>query len=596
MRIKWFSLIRVCGLLLVLLYHFFKNTFPGGFIGVDVFFTFSGYLITVLLIDEYARNKRINLLAFFRRRFYRIVPPLVLMILCIMPFVYLVRSDFIAGIGRQIAAALGFATNFYEIITGGNYETQFIPHLFVHTWSLAIEVHFYIIWGFLVWWLARQGYDKNKLRSLVFILSAALFALSFGSMFIRAFFVDNVSRIYFSTLSHTYPFFLGAMVATLSGVAETTARFKRNSRLWSVRRTLSVFAGSFSLLLILSLLLDFNSLVTYLFGFFLASFFTVLMIYAARVLHDKTADLKEPLIITFLADISYGMYLFHWPFYIIFSQLLPNVLAVLLTLFFSLVFSALSYYIIEPFIAGKKIRLLGVDFNLTPYKKWLYGTVGFLSALTLVTVIVAPRVGAFETELTVNSLKQAQMNLERTHTLAAGDASALSDVMVIGDSVALRSSDAFASLLPEAQLDASVSRDFDDAFTIFRNHLDSGTLSKVVVLAVGVNSLDQYKEDLDQFVEALPDGYRLVLVTPYNSKNITQVSEVREYELLLAKTYDYLTVADWYQAAVDNPDIWNGTDGVHYSDADEEGANLYVETIQKAVQKAAKHPAKGESE
>ena len=147
MRIKWFSMVRVTGLLLVLLYHFFKTAFPGGFIGVDIFFTFSGYLITALLIDEYAKNKKIDLLGFYKRRFYRIVPPLVLMILIIMPFTYLVRKDYVASIGSQIAAAVGFTTNFYEIITGGNYETQFIPHLFVHTWSLAIEMHFYLIFG-----------------------------------------------------------------------------------------------------------------------------------------------------------------------------------------------------------------------------------------------------------------------------------------------------------------------------------------------------------------------------------------------------------------------------------------------------------------
>ena len=57
MRIKWFSLVRVTGLLLVLLYHFFQKAFPGGFIGVDIFFTFSGFLITALLIDEFARKQ-----------------------------------------------------------------------------------------------------------------------------------------------------------------------------------------------------------------------------------------------------------------------------------------------------------------------------------------------------------------------------------------------------------------------------------------------------------------------------------------------------------------------------------------------------------
>ncbi|HHJ6172159.1 TPA: acyltransferase family protein, partial [Streptococcus pyogenes] len=140
MRIKWFSFVRVTGLLLVLLYHFFKNVFPGGFIGVDIFFTFSGYLITALLIDEYTKKESIDIIGFLKRRFYRIVPPLVLMILLTIPFTFLIKKDFIANIGSQITAVLGFTTNIYEILTGSSYESQFIPHLFVHTWSLAIEV------------------------------------------------------------------------------------------------------------------------------------------------------------------------------------------------------------------------------------------------------------------------------------------------------------------------------------------------------------------------------------------------------------------------------------------------------------------------
>ncbi|MDU5603893.1 MAG: hypothetical protein E6047_04780, partial [Mogibacterium sp.] len=109
MRIKWFSLVRVTGLLLVLLYHFFQKAFPGGFIGVDIFFTFSGFLITALLIDEFARKQEIDYLAFLKRRFYRIVPPLV----------FMVQRDYVASIGTQIAAVFGFVTNFFEMATGG---------------------------------------------------------------------------------------------------------------------------------------------------------------------------------------------------------------------------------------------------------------------------------------------------------------------------------------------------------------------------------------------------------------------------------------------------------------------------------------------
>ena len=69
MRIKWFSLIRITGLLLVLLYHFFQTIFPGGFFGVDVFFTFSGFLITSLLLEEFGKARQIDLLGFLRDGF-----------------------------------------------------------------------------------------------------------------------------------------------------------------------------------------------------------------------------------------------------------------------------------------------------------------------------------------------------------------------------------------------------------------------------------------------------------------------------------------------------------------------------------------------
>ncbi|MGG6796023.1 UNVERIFIED_CONTAM: acetyltransferase [Streptococcus canis] len=591
MRIKWFSFVRVTGLLLVLLYHFFKNTFPGGFIGVDIFFTFSGYLITALLIDEYTKKETIDIIGFLRRRFYRIVPPLVLMVLLTIPFTFLVKSDFIANLGSQIAAVLGFTTNIYEILTGSSYESQFIPHLFVHTWSLAIEVHFYLLWGVFVWLLAKRKDSHKKLRGFLFLMSSGIFAVSFLSMFIRAFVTSNVSLIYFSSLSHSFPFFLGAMFATMTGIKETTVRFQKNVRLWPRQRVIAVMVGAFALLFLLTITLNFNHTVTYLFGFVLASLFASVMIYAARVLHEQTPDWQEPKVVTYLADISYGIYLFHWPFYIIFTQLMSNVLAVILTTFFSVLFATVSYYIVEPLIQGKKPNLLGLEIDFSPYYKWISGIAVALSLLALGTCVAAPKVGKFEQQLLVSSLQQAQSNIDRTHTLAAGDANALSNVGIIGDSVALRSSAAFSKLMPQAQLDAAVSRNFSEAFELFTNQINSKSLSNTVVLAVGVNSLDNYAQDVQSFIEALPKGHRLVLVSPYNSKNAAQVAEARDYALKLPKKYKYVTIADWYKVAVEHPDIWYGSDGVHYSE-DSQGAELYVSTIQTAIERAAKKAAK----
>lgn len=594
MRIKWFSIVRMTGLLLVLLYHFFKNTFTGGFIGVDIFFTFSGYLITALFIDEYAKHKKIDLLNFYRRRFYRIVPPLVLMVLIVMPFTFLVREDYIVGIGHQIASTLGFTTNWYESLTGGNYESQFIPHLFVHTWSLAIEMQFYIVWGLIIYFLGKKKVEANRFRSSIFMIATLLFFTGFLSMFIRALLSDNVSMIYFSTLSHSFPFFLGAMYATMTGVQETTIRFKKNVRLWTKRKSIGLMALSFALLVLLTFILEFSHFMTYLFGFSLASLFACLMIYGARLLSDQTPNVKEPTIVTFLADISYGVYLFHWPLYIIFGQLTNNWLAVILTVIFSVLFSSLSYYILEPFIAGKKVNLFSFEIDMTLYSKWIYGLTTLLALVAISRVVLAPKMGDFETSLLTETLQQEQTKMNRTHTLTAGDATALSDVNIIGDSVALRSQSAFSSIIPEAQLDAEVSRNFDGAFEIFKNQISSGTLSQTTVLAIGVNSLDNYQADIQQFLDTMPDGYRLIIVTPYDANNINQVKTVRDYELTLPDSYSYVTIADWYGVAVDNPEIWNGTDGVHYSDSDDTGENLYVGTIQEAIEASAKKPAKGE--
>ena len=185
-----------------------------------------------------------------------------------MPFTYLVRRDYVASIGSQVAAAIGFTTNFFEIITGGNYETQFIPHLFVHTWSLAIEMHFYLIWGFVVWLLGRHQDNLAKFRSLIFAISAAFFTGSFLTMFVRAFFVDNVSMIYFSSLTHSFPFFLGAMAATMTGIRETTIRFKKNVRLWSTKRSIVTMLVSAALLVLLMFTLKFDQRITYLLDLF----------------------------------------------------------------------------------------------------------------------------------------------------------------------------------------------------------------------------------------------------------------------------------------------------------------------------------------
>ena len=603
MRIKWFSLIRITGLLLVLLYHFFQTIFPGGFFGVDVFFTFSGFLITSLLLEEFSQKGEIDIIGFFRRRFYRIFPPVVMMVLVIMPFTLMVRQDYVAGIGAQIAGVLGFMTNFYEMLTGGSYESQFIPHLFVHNWSLAVEVHYYILWGLAVWFLSKRYKTSGQLRGTVFILSSAAFLISFLSMFIGSFIVSSYSTVYFSSFTHVYPFFLGSVLATIVGVRQTTPILKRLNKVLDLKQTLLVFAGGLGVLLLLTFFVKFTSLYTYLLGFLLASLATLVMIVATRLLHEKTESIEEPKIVSFLADTSYAVYLFHWPFYIIFSQLMGNILAVILTTIFSYLFATLSFYVIEPLIAGKTTWLLEKVKEIPHIKPIFAGSIGVLGLVMLIIMILAPQVGAFETDLTVNGLKQAQTSLVRTKTMAdkeeASRYNIAEGVSIIGDSVTLRATPGLQEVLPDAQTDAQVSRNTKQASAIMLYNSQNKALPKVVVVATGVNNPEDYKADLDFLISNLPKGHQLVLVTPYegDKSQATQpyVEKYASYAREVAQQYPYVEIADWNQVSKDNPDIWKGTDQVHFGKDNtklEEGAKLYAETIASAIKALEDKPVK----
>ena len=603
MRIKWFSLIRITGLLLVLLYHFFQTIFPGGFFGVDVFFTFSGFLITSLLLEEYGQKGQIDLLGFFRRRFYRIFPPVVLMILVTMPFTFLVRQDYVAGIGSQIAGVLGFMTNFYEMLTGGSYESQFIPHLFVHNWSLAVEVHYYILWGLAVWFLSKRAKSSGQLRGTVFLLSSAAFIISFLSMFIGSFIVSSYSTVYFSSFPHVYPFFLGSVLATLVGVRQTTTLVKRLNNTWDLKQSLLVFGAGLGVLLLLTFFVKFTYLFAYLIGFLLASLASLAMILATRVLHEKTPNIEEPKVISFLADTSYAVYLFHWPFYIIFTQLMGNLPAVILTTVFSYLFATLSFYVIEPLIAGKTTGLLQKAKEIPHIKTIFASSSGILTLITLIVMIIAPQVGAFETDLTVNGLKQAQTNLTRTKTMAdqteASRYNIADGVSIIGDSVTLRATPGLQEVLPDAQTDGQVSRNTKQANAIMLNNSQNKALPKIVVIATGVNNPEDYKADIDSLVTNLPKGHQLVLVTPYegDTSQETQpyVEQYASYAREVAQKYPYIEIADWNQVSKDHPDIWKGTDQVHFGNDNtklEEGAKLYAETIASAIKALADKPVK----
>ena len=603
MKIRWFAFIRTTGLVWVLLYHFFVKYFPGGFVGVDLFFTLSGYLMTANLIDQYVRNETIDIKSFFRKRFYRIFPPLVLMILVATPLALLVRNDFIANIGQQITTTLGFVTNYFEILSGGSYENLFTPHLFVHTWTLAVEIHFYIAWIFAVHFMTKKVEKVGQLKGFIFLSSSLIALLSFLSMFISSFFVDEFSRIYFSSWTHIFPFFIGAALATLFGIQATTPAFKRFSSSVPLKKLAIAGAGSLFVMVILLFFLKFTSIWTYLFGFLLSSLATAVLIVVARILHERLPDRKEPAVLGFISNISYSVYLFHWPFYIVFNQLFGNLVAVVLTLIFTLVFATFSFYVLEPYLLGKDGKLFGTTLSLKPYGKWVAATGLILALITSGIALFAPKIGAFETDLLIKGLNQADTQMHQTKTFAEkGKASAFEiseGVTIIGDSVTLRATPQLQAAMPEAIIDAQGSRNTLQAYDIMMTSIQNSTLMKDVVIATGVNTIPNYEEALNKIIEDLPNGHHLILMTPYDGNAPYYDDPVSEkhaqYVYSLAKQYDFIAVADWNKVSKANPQIWEGSDYIHFggnNDTTIQGGALYTQAIQDALAMAKDMPVK----
>ncbi|WP_239061441.1 acyltransferase family protein [Lacticaseibacillus sp. 53-4] len=636
-HIKWFGLIRILGLLMILGYHFFKVAYPGGFIGVDLFFVFSGFLITSLMIDEFSKTQRFDLLGFLRRRFYRIVPAVIMMILIVVPFTLLVSPDVITGLGRQVEAALGFVTNWYELATGGSYETNFIPHLFVHTWFLGVEMQFYLVWGLVVWGVSQllknpevpMHERRARFRGILFGLALLLSAGSLALMWRQSQGLKDFTPVYFSSLTHAFPLFFGALLATLTGVAVVPKWFRRaasRTQAWLPILVLILAAGT---TVWLGTWVRFDAAFTYPAGLVAATGLAMVMIIAARLLHEATPNTEEPKFAVALAGLSYGIYLYHWPFFVIFSRLLDPALAIAATLVLSVAFAALSVYLVEPLIAGKlKIshpKLLGTGVALIA---------AVLAAVSVRQVQAAPALSQLETTLWTEGVQQDLAQYDRiapeivaahspkqtaaanriaqakqaaaqaaktdphgyqaqNRQSTAAEHNIPAGVSVIGDSVTLGTASYLTAHVANAVVDAEGDRTMNQAVTLVKQQQAAGTLREFVVVACGTNSLDDYAAVLQQLLDTIAPGHKLVLVTPFNGKAQPDwnSSKLTGLEHALPATHHWVTLADWAAAAAAHPEVFKGTDGVHFG-GHQDGNVLFAQTINDALVAAAKKPAK----
>ena len=369
--------LRALAVLGVLVYHLDRTWLPGGFLGVDLFFVLSGYLITSLVLAEHAATGRIDLPAFWSRRIRRLLPAL-LVVLVVMAVVIELGGDVLAqGAARgDLLATLFYVANWHFISSGQSYFSQFVavsPDR--HTWSLAIEEQFYILWPLLV----AAVLARFPRRTLAVI--AAAIAVASALLLAYLFDANDPSRAYYGTDTRIFEILVGALAAMVMGGP-------LSARAAGISRRLA-WPSFFVVLTAFAFLADTNALYYHGAAVGLAVATAVLICGLDSGGGPREVLSLRPLVVVGL--VSYGLYLWHFPVITFINQSIgptSNLPLAGLAVAVSFAATALSFVLVETPIRRRRGP---IGLGLTPRRlAWL---VPVSSGLVAAVIVVATAAG-----------------------------------------------------------------------------------------------------------------------------------------------------------------------------------------------------------
>jgi len=301
--------LRAVAVIAVLLYHLGISWIPGGFLGVDLFFVISGYVITRLLLDSIQRSGGLDLRAFYIARIRRLLPPLLFMIITTALFVSVWAPDTIKRFLTDAPFSIFGAMNWWLVFRHTDYfETIGRPPLLQHTWSLGVEAQFYLLWP-LILLLVLRFLGKNKIPGTA-LLIASFSGISLLLLSLRIDSADaaQVSHVYFGTDTHSIGLFLGAALA-VKWVPQNLSE--------EVNKKAQDFIdgiGIFGFLGILATFLFINESdpTLYKLAFPLAGIFGCAIITSVVHPASRFAPILSSRIMVWIGERSYAIYLWHW--------------------------------------------------------------------------------------------------------------------------------------------------------------------------------------------------------------------------------------------------------------------------------------------
>jgi peptidoglycan/LPS O-acetylase OafA/YrhL len=618
--------LRALAVLAVIIYHANKSWLGGGFLGVEVFFVISGYLITTLLIAESDATGMISFRSFWIRRARRLLPALWTMMLAVVIYVSIFEREVLGQLRGDVIAAFFYVFNWFQIWTGSSYfgELGFVP--LRHLWSLAVEEQFYLVWPVVIAVLLRTiGRKPAVLGALLMTASVAVawyVAATYvpgvpGSVvetpeYYMSLFGHTVLRLDFlflGTLGRSGGLFMGAALAFWFRPSMFNPKHPTSERhvvtavslaglvalgyfVWTMRDVVegNLQGGSSG----------YDRL--YQGGFFVVGLASIAVICGA--VHPTTPVSKYLLgnpVFVWIGRRSYGLYLYHWPVFQFYRQVAGRGLTVVefvVLMAITLVITELSYRFIEmPIRTGSAgqwwhaIRYPRMDRDRARSQGMA------VTALVVAVVPVFALVSLFLAPVQLDEIGQSLQDNEdsvenilgQTTVVATTIAGATTipapatttldgqiiPLLAIGDSVMLGAADILTSR--GVTVDAVKSRPYRQALEIV-NYLKSvNRLGDFVIIHLGTNNYVDEKT-LDEIMAPLADTELVLFLTahvpdkPWQDPNNALIRA-------LPDRYGNAKVLDWYQIASENLNYLY-RDKVHLN---KDGQVFYADLIMQAV-------------
>ena len=578
--------VRAVAIIAVILFHAeIPGLAPGGFLGVDVFFTLSGFLITSLLLRELHTTGKIRLGAFYERRLRRLLPAMLGMIAASSVAAVFWAPDTIGRLQQDVPAALTYISNWWQIHSGQSYFEMFgRPPLLQHLWSLAIEEQFYLVWPLLVLGAALLAGQHG-----VLILALLLASLSTGWMAQLAIAQGIPSqagpdRLYLGADTHAMGLLIGACLACLWSPWAHSASLPEPAQSgddadasprhpWALE--LLSLAGIGAMLAAFSLVSEAHAWL-YRGGFALMALLSCLVIRGACDRRTLLGSILGHPLLCFIGQRSYGLYLWHWPVFVLLrpGQELPDSpwLALGLRLIVTAALTELSFWLIEHPVRRHPLSTWN-------RKSWgSLATACLVGGLVLVQLYQAmPEVSAAQTHAAATHSPTGAALIGMSPEQAALELSPGRFLLTaIGDSVLLGSQWHLARTLSPILIDAQIGRQGSEGVKRVRELRQASRLADTVFVHLGTNGY-LYESNLREMLQELSDRKLVIFMNVHASRR--WIEDNNELLKRVVSKYPNARLINWEKIASTHPEYFV-PDGVHLSD---QGIQAYASLIRQAA-------------